>query len=221
LALDEKQIAQFMVIAWEIWKTRCSYIFSHTPVLTDKTIHYVQATTRDFSRCLHIQNLPKQRTGFTGTAHMLTLICCYVDGSFQEPSSGGTGYIITKEGKLIQFAGEGCTQATSVFHVECLSLLWVVQAVLARGIEQCTFLTDSLTLVHSFLQPRAPIRVQWQAYAEMHIWSSLMYLLLPLHLVMYLHFRSNRIYKHESLFFLHLVCSVQSFLGISSQQQQA
>ena len=162
-----------MVIAWEIWKTHCAYIFSHTPVLPDKTIQHVQATTRDFISCLYIQNLPKQRTGFTGTAHTLTLICCYVDGYFQEPSSGGTGYIITKVGELIQFAGEGCTWATSVFHVECLSLLRVVQAVLTRGIEQCTFLTDSRTLVHSLLQPRAPIRVQLQEYAKMHIWSFL------------------------------------------------
>ncbi|KAF3320016.1 hypothetical protein FCM35_KLT21717 [Carex littledalei] len=103
-ALDEKQIAQVMVIAWEIWKACCAYIFSHTPVLPDKTIQHVRATTRDFSRY----------------------------GSFQEPSSGGTGYVITKTGDLIQFAGEGCTRATSAFHVGCLSLLRAVQAVLAR-----------------------------------------------------------------------------------------
>lgn len=50
--------------------------------------------------------------------------------------------------------------------MECLSLLRAIQAVVARGIEQCTFLTDSQMLVHSLTHAQAPVCVQWQAYSE-------------------------------------------------------
>lgn len=66
---------------------------------------------------------------------------------------------------LLQFEGQGCTQAIAAIHIEGLGLLRA-SAVLDHGISQCTFYTDSLALWKSITNPKTPVYIQWQIYNE-------------------------------------------------------
>lgn len=74
--------------------------------------------------------------------------CCYVDGSFREPSEGGAAYILFDstgtELEFLQYGLMGC-QPYSTFHMEAAALLLEMKAVMFRSLTSltiCKFLTD-------------------------------------------------------------------------------
>lgn len=121
-----------------------------------------------FLRKLQVSSTPQL------TAAPATRFSCWIDGSFSPPQNGGTGYILLEDGVLIQYEGQGYTQALAAVHMEGLSLWKAMRAVLIRGITQCTFYTDSLVLWQSISSPKTPVLIQWQVYNEIIlIWQLL------------------------------------------------
>ncbi|KAF3321876.1 hypothetical protein FCM35_KLT14092 [Carex littledalei] len=67
--------------------------------------------------------------------------CCYVDGSFREPSEGGAAYILFDstgtELEFLQYGLLGC-QPYSTFHMEAAALLLEMKAVMFRSLTSLT-----------------------------------------------------------------------------------
>lgn len=92
-----------------------------------------------------------------------TDVLCWVDGSFQKMDAGGTAYICTCCGRLIQYA-LACSTASTPFHMEATALFLAVQPVSTLQVRACTFYTDCQTLVQSFRSHDAMQNTDRQAY---------------------------------------------------------
>lgn len=166
--LDESQIANFMILAWNIWKGRCAYLFQKKECNPDAVISASisawlsqQGLTRRvnkpindaFGRC---QSLAEQRDNIA-----------WLDGSFDEDEKGGAAYLLMSQQRLTRYEFKYFSTATSPFHMEAMALLMAIEGTIAQQIQCCIFLTDSQLLADTFdstSKLRPLIAADWRSY---------------------------------------------------------
>lgn len=96
---------------------------------------------------------------------------CYTDGAWIDRWNGGIGIaVFFKEELLIYRSAKalGCSAIT----IEAIALREAINLVLSRGIPQCTFLSDCLSLVKAVNSTSPPSNVDWRAYSViMQVWN--------------------------------------------------
>lgn len=120
--LDHNHIALVMLTAWEIQKSRCSHPYSGDLIQPNTTLQSVWAHANSVRYSSYVISLPRLDICMSSIRDPPTgSFTCYIDGSYQAPLSGGTGYILFHEGILVKFEGKGYDRPFSTFHMN----VWV------------------------------------------------------------------------------------------------
>lgn len=164
--LDASKLAQFLSIAWHIWKARCSALFADKPCQPCKVVAESHNLIQMCNNGIGIRML------VTGKEQIQKSSCsegilCWVDGSFDNSDQGGAAHIVISNSELLWYQVSYLSNPISPFQVEAEALLRAVQAVHSRQIEECTFLSDCQLLVKIF-QGTKTLKgaqvVDWRSY---------------------------------------------------------
>ncbi|XP_078177812.1 uncharacterized protein LOC144572217 [Carex rostrata] len=172
--LDQSQIALFLSIAWQVWKSRCSHLFDSKRVKPDNTL--MAATSLD--QAIKLTKLPCNMIPITVPSTLQGAIAdsqqhchvCYLDGSFNQPDKGGAAYLIHLDEELIRYEAIYKDDAVSPFQMEAFALVSAIKAAVQLGITCCIFKMDSLLLANTFRSGNRIQKVQpadWRAYTTL------------------------------------------------------
>ncbi|KAJ4750577.1 Ribonuclease H-like superfamily protein [Rhynchospora pubera] len=124
---------------WALWKCRCSHIYEGVQ-LSHSSVFKMAENLNRLSRLTSSMVVPRplkhiwqmeQQNAQRG-------ICCYVDGSFSAPNSGGWAFTMFKNGILVRYE----VNAFSAFGTEVYAMQMVVRALLRMGIDTALCFTD-------------------------------------------------------------------------------
>lgn len=98
-------------------------------------------------------------------------LVCYLDGSWVEPWSGGTGFIILNGSQLVMYRADR-VQASSPLQAEAMALREAVAQVTQLGMTNCAFIYDCQVLVDAVNSTEPPTQVDWKGFAEVYeVWK--------------------------------------------------
>ncbi|KAJ4783987.1 RNA-directed DNA polymerase (reverse transcriptase)-related family protein [Rhynchospora pubera] len=168
--LDECQTYLVANHLWVLWKLRCKKIYEGKKAKPEQFLSLVasyeklQVDARLLVGRLVVPFPDRARSGVT---------MCQVDGSFYDPSLVGWAYLLADEsGSLKEYEWKS-GYLSSALHAEIMALQHAATLVINKGITECVFNTDCITLskvINNLLQAD---QLEWRVF---HNLLNVMYL---------------------------------------------
>ncbi|KAJ3691205.1 hypothetical protein LUZ61_020369 [Rhynchospora tenuis] len=149
---------------WALWKLRCTEVYEGKKATPQKFM----ALAASYDRLETVAGLTKGVIGDNTQQRVHEgAVTCIIDGSFSMPNTGGWAYIFTDEDGSMMEYGLQDGMVSSPLHAEIMAMQLALLSACKRGIKDCVFYTDCVSLSMVINNSLQPDQLDWRVYQEL------------------------------------------------------